>query len=207
MSTQNGGSSAMRAYPRAVFDPPVRLPQLDSWHWRRKFRCPHPDCAHDREEAGQRGRRVIGWQQVRKWMHQGGSVRPDAPVVPPIVGYMVEKVWLARELTDLPDLPDGTLGFGLPAAARDQSFPSSRPRAVPVLASAGPTPFGPLSGDPYRAGRQDRVRGGTGYWSIALTGEKARRPFVVTCPDCHERCLVDGALPEDELRRLDEPSA
>ncbi len=59
----------MTDYPSAIFDPPVPLPKLDSWHWRRKFRCPDPTCARDRAAAGQRGRRVLGWQQIQKGMH------------------------------------------------------------------------------------------------------------------------------------------
>ena len=109
----------------------------------------------------------------------------------------------------LPDLPDGTLSFGLPEGARHDPNATSRARAIPVLASAGPTPFGPASGDPYPTRRDDpgRVRGGTGYWVLALTPPKASRPFVVTCPDCRRRCRVDSALPEEELRQLDLPSA
>jgi hypothetical protein len=199
----------MASYPSAVFDPPLPLPKLDNWHWRRRFKCPDPTCAHERTTAGQRGRRVIGWQQIRKWTHGGGSVEPRAPSVAPVVGYLLEKVWLAQGLTDLPDLPDGTPSFGLPEGARGDPDSSSRARAIPVLASAGPTPFGPASGDPYRSGRGDpgRVRGGTGYWVLALTYPKASWPFVVTCPDCRRRCRVHGALPDEELRQLDVPSA
>jgi hypothetical protein len=199
----------MTDYPSAVFDPPVPLPKLDNWHWRRRFKCPDPTCAHERTTAGQRGRRVIDWQQIRKWTHEGGSVMSGAPSVAPVVGYLLEKVWLAQGLTDLPDLADGTPSFGLPEGARDDPESSSRARAIPVLASAGPTPFGPASGDPYRVKRSGpgRVRGGTGYWVLALTSPKASLPFVVTCPDCGRRCRVESALPEDELRQLDLPSA
>lgn len=198
----------MASYPPAVFDRPVPLPKIDAWHWRRRFKCPDPTCEHERTKAGRRGHRVLGWQQIRKWMHWGGSVAPGAPTVPPAVGYLIEKVWLANGLTDLPDLADGTLSFGLPEGAREDPHRSSRARAIPVLASAGPTPFGPSGGDPYWAARNDphRARGGTGYWVLALSGPKASRPFVVTCPDCRRRCLVDGSMPEDELRQLDAAS-
>ncbi|MFI5258866.1 MAG: hypothetical protein ACHQ01_04565 [Candidatus Limnocylindrales bacterium] len=196
-------------YPLVVFDPPVPLPKLDRWHWRHRFRCPDPVCAHERARTGQRGRRVIGWQQIRKWTHTAGSVTSGAPSVAPVSGYLIEKVWLAQGLTDLSDLSDGMPSFGVPEGARDDPNTSSRARAVPVLASGGPTPFGPRGGDPYWVSRRDpgRVRGGTGYWVLALAYPKASRPFVVTCPDCGRRCRVDSALPEDELRRLDEPSA
>jgi hypothetical protein len=202
-------------YPLAFFDPPVPLPKLDSWHWRRRFRCPNPACARDRQQAGRRGRRVIGWQQIHKWVHvRGVPTRPDgtveaeAPILPDEVGYLIEKVWLANELTDLPDLPDGTRSFGLPEGARGNPGRSSRAHAISVLASAGPTLF-QGSGDPYRAPRHaaGRVGGGTGYWLIALTYPKTLRPFVVTCPDCESRCRVDSTLPEDELRQLDASSA
>ena len=197
----------MTEYPLAVFDRPVPLPKLDHWHWRRRFKCPNPACAGERTRAGGRGRRVLGWQQIRTVMHEDGSVEPGAPIVAPTVGYLIEKVELARGLTDLPDLADGRLSFGLPEGARDRPDRSSRARAIPVLASAGPTPFGPSSGDPSWVARDDprRARGGTGYWIIALTFPAAARPFVVTCPDCRRRCLVDGSLPEDALRQLDLP--
>ena len=199
----------MAPYPSAVFDPPVPLPKLDNWHWRRKFKCPDATCERDRTEAGERGRRVIGWQQITRSMRQSGSGEPGAPTVPLMVGYLIERVWLARELSGLPDLDDRTLSFGLPEGARGQPDTSSRARAIPVLASAGPTPFGPPSGDPSWAARGDpgRQRGGTGYWILALTFPSASQPFVVTCPDCERRCLVDGSLPEDELRHVDVHSA
>ncbi len=204
----------MIEYPPAIFDPPVPLPKLSSWHWRRKFRCPDATCADERRQAGQHGRRVIGWQQVRKWMHvsgapmrSDGTVEPGAPIIPDEVGYLIEKVWLARELKDLPDLPDGTRSFGLPEGARDAPGTASRAHAIAVLASAGPTLFAG-TGDPYRARRHaaGRRRGGMSYWVIALTGPGASQSFVVTCPDCRRRCLVDQALPEDELRQLDTES-
>ena len=205
----------MSDYPLAFFDPPVPLPKLDSWHWRRKFRCPDSVCVERRRQTGMRGRRVLGWQQIQKGMHvHGAPMRPDgtlepgAPVVPDEVYFLIEKVWLANELKDLPDLPDGTRSFGLPEVARRDSDASSRAHAISVLASAGPTSF-QGSGDPYRAQRHaaGRVGGGTGYWIIALTYPKTLLPFVVTCPDCESRCWVDSALPEGELRRLDAPPA
>jgi hypothetical protein len=162
-----------------------------------------------------RGRRVLGWQQIQKWMHvrgapmrPDGTVEPEAAAIPDEVGYLIEKVWLANELRNLPDLPDGTRSFGLPEGARGNPDGSSRAHAISVLASAGPALF-QGSGDPYRARRHaaGRAGGGTGYWVIALTHPKATRPFVVTCPDCRHRCLVDGSLPEGELRRLDAPIA
>ena len=127
-----------------------------------------------------------------------GSVAPGAPSVAPVSGYLIEKVWLAQGLTSLPDLPDGALSFGLPEGARNDPGTTSRARAIPVLASAGPTPFGPASGDPYwsRRGDAGRARGGTGYWVLALSYPNASRPFVVTCPDCGRRCRVESALPE-----------
>jgi hypothetical protein len=202
-------STFVTDYPLAVFDPPVPLPKLDNWHWRRRFKCPDLTCAQERARAGQRGHRVIGWQQIRKWTHDGGSVTSRAPIGAPIVGYLIEKVWLAQGLTDLQNLADGTPSFGLPEGARDDPDSSSRARAIPVLASTGLTPFGPASGDPYwsRRGDPGRLRGGTGYWVLALTYPKASLPFVVTCPDCGRRCRVDSALSEDELRQLDAPSA
>ena len=205
----------MTDYPPALFDRAVPLPELDSWHWRRRFKCPDATCERERKQAGQRGRRVIGWQQIQKQVRLGGArmgpdgrVEPGAIVIPDAVYFIVERVWLARELTDLPELPDGTLSFGLPEGARADPGIASRARATPVLASAGPTLFGG-SGNPYQATRHAvaRRRGGMRYWVIALTYPKASRPFVVTCPDCRRRTYVDSALPQDELRALDQPSA
>jgi hypothetical protein len=199
----------------AIFDPPVPLPKLDSWHWRRRFKCPGDGCESSRRQAGQRGRRVLGWHQIGKQIRPGGArmgpdgrVEPGAPFIPEAVCFIVERVWPAHGLTALPDLPDGTLSFGLPEGARDGSGIASRSRATPVLSSAGPTLFGG-SGNPYQATRHTpaRRRGGMGYWVIGLTYPKTGRPFVVTCPDCQHRCFVDSALPEDELRRLDTPTA
>ncbi len=114
------------AYPLAIFDPPVPLSDLDSWRWRRTFRCPDGTCARQRREARRHGRRVTGWQQLQRQLRTGGApigpagrVDPEAPVIPGAAYFIVEKVWLARELTDLPDLPDGTLSFGLPEGAPD----------------------------------------------------------------------------------------
>jgi hypothetical protein len=158
---------------------------------------------------------VLGWQQIQKGMHlHGAPMRPDGTLepgaanIPDEVYFLIEKVWLANELKDLPDLLDGTRSFGLPERARGNSEASSRAHAISVLASAGPTPF-QGSGDPYRAHRHaaGRVGGGTGYWVIALTYPKTTQSFVVTCPDCQCRCWVDSTLPEDELQRLDAPSA
>ena len=77
----------------------------------------------------------------------------------------------------------------------------SRPRARPRSVRRAAIRTGPAAAIPAVC------RGGTGYWVIALTSPKASRPFVVTCPDCGRRCRVDSALPEDELRQLDLPSA
>jgi len=68
-------------------------------------------------------------------------------------------------------------------------------RWVDLLASVG---------DSQRVGRHDprRARGRGPYWHLALSGEKASRPFVVTCPDCRQRCRVDTSLPVDDLAGL-----
>ena len=209
----------MPTYPPALYDAPVPLPKLDTWHWRRRFRCPNADCEHTRRQAGAHGRRVIGWQQIRKNVHDhgapmrpDGTVAPGTPIRPPDVGFLMETVWLARELTDkVPALPDGTLAFGLPEGARDDPNAASRARALSVLESAEfLSPLGlVVRGDAYQTGRHvpARRRGGTGYWVIALGTLNAWRPFVVTCPDCQQRCFVDGVVPENELRALDEHSA
>lgn len=155
-----------------IVDAPVPLSKLDSWHWRVKFRCPHAACRRDRAWGGQRGPRVIGWYLIRKSMDWRGTT-----------SYFVEKVRLDPHLKPGPDLPDGTPTFELPEGARDDAYLSSRARAVPVLASAGPTPFRSTGGDPYHASRASARRGGLDYWSIALTGEKAQRPFGPAEPE------------------------
>ena len=83
-------------------------------------------------------------------MRPDGTVEPGAAISPDEVDFLIEKVWLANELNDLPDLPDGTRPFGLPEGARGNPDASSRAHAISVLASAGPTPF---QGErhPYRA--------------------------------------------------------
>jgi hypothetical protein len=73
--------------------------------------------------------------------------------------------------------------------------PSPVRQAISVLPSVGV--------DLYHVGRHDshRVRGGTSPpWNLALSEERATQPVVVTCPDCRERCWVDGSLSEAEHR-------
>jgi hypothetical protein len=184
----------METYPAAFFDAFSVLPgQGGPFRFRRKFSCPNPACEVARRAAGAGGRRRIGRQTVTE--------RIDPMAGYAVVGYAVDRVDLGLELIPLPDVPGGTLSFGLPRSVRRQSPTPGKPistplhRAVPVLASVG---------DPYRVGRHvpGRARGGGAYWRLALSGPKASRPFVVTCPDCRERCLVDGSLPDDELVRL-----
>ena len=184
----------MDTYPAAFCEPFGVLPgQGGPFRFRRKFSCPSPACETARHEAGARGRCRIGRQTVTE--------RIDPMAGYAVVGYVVDRVELGWELIPLPDLPGGLLSFGLPLSVRRQSPKPGKPirtplhRAVPVLASVG---------DQHRVGRHDprRARGGSAYWRLALSGPKASRPFVVTCPDCRERCHVDGSLPDDELASL-----
>jgi len=184
----------METYPAALCEPFSVLPgQGGPFRFRRKFSCPNPACEVARRAAGARGRRRLGRQTVTE------RINPMAGYA--VVGYAIDRVELGWELIDLADLPGEMLSFGLPLSVRRQSPTPGKPirtplhRAVPVLASVG---------DPYRVGRHDpgRARGGGAYWRLALSGPKASRPFVVTCPDCRERCLVDGSLPDDELMVL-----
>jgi hypothetical protein len=184
----------METYPAVRFEPFIVLPgRVGPGRFRRKFSCPNPACELERSKAGAHGRRRIGRQTVAE--------RIDPLAGYTVVGHALERVELGWELIDLPELPDGTLSFGLPRSVRRASPTPGKPistplhRAVPVLASVG---------DPYRVGRHDpgRARGGGAFWRLALSGPKASGPFVVTCPDCRERCLVDGSLPDDELGRL-----
>jgi hypothetical protein len=184
----------MDTYPAALYEPFIVLPgQGGPYRFRRKFSCPNPACAPARRAGGASGRRRLGRQTVAE--------RIDPSTAYTIVGYAIERVDLGWELIDLPDLPGGLLSFGINQSVRLQSPTPGKPiptplhRAVPVLASVG---------DPYRVGRHDpgRARGGGAFWRLALSGPKAGGPFVVTCPDCRERCLVDGSLPGDELGRL-----
>jgi len=143
--------------------------------------------------VGARGRHQIGRQTIRESLDPQNWSR--------VSGYRVERVELGRELIPGRDLLDGTRNFVLPQSVWHQSptpgepVPSPLHRAIPVLASVG---------DLYRVGRHvsNRVREGGQYWSLALVEEKAGQPFVVFCPDCRERCRVDGSLPEEQLRRL-----
>lgn len=184
----------MDMYPAAVLESFIALRgQGGPYRLRRKFSCPNPACEVARRAVGAGGRRRIGRQTVTE--------RIDPMAGYAVVGYTVDRIELGWESRDLPDLPDGTLSFGLSLSVRRQVPTPGKPvrnpahRATPVLASVG---------DPYRVGRHDprRARGGGSYWRLALTGPKANQPFVVTCPDCRERCLIDGSLPEDELAGL-----
>jgi hypothetical protein len=184
----------MQTYPAAIFEAFIILPGgAGPSRFRRKFSCPNLACEVARKAAGAAGRRRIGRQTITE--------RIDPMAGYAVVGYAIERVELGWELIDLPDLPGGTLSFGLNQSVRGESPTPGKPistplhRAVPVLASVG---------DPYRVGRHDpaRARGRGAYWRLALSGPKASGPFVVTCPDCRERCLVDGSLPDDELMHL-----
>jgi hypothetical protein len=184
----------MDTYPAALYEPFGVLPGPGGpFRFRCKFSCPNPACEVARRAVGARGRCRIGRQTITE--------RIDPMAGYAVVGYVVDRVELALELIPLPDLPGGMLSFGLPRSVRRQSPTPGKPirtplhRAGPVLASVG---------DPYRVGRHDprRARGRGAYWRLALSGPKASRPFVVTCPDCRVRCLVDGSLPEDELGTL-----
>lgn len=183
----------MTTYPSAAFS--RKLAQLEGPHfrtWRRKFFCPNPSCELRRREVGKRGRRLLRRQEIREHIDQAHGYH--------VSGYSVERVELSRELLPLRDLPDGTLHFGPSRSGwrqpptPGQPVPSPLRQAIPVLSSEG---------DFYRVGRnaRSRVRGGTGpHWNLALSEERAAQSFAVTCPDCRERCWVDGSLPEAEHR-------
>jgi hypothetical protein len=185
--------SPRAAYPPAVFG---QLALREGRHfrsWRRRILCPNSNCQQQRRHVGARGRRQIGWQTIRESLDPQDWSR--------VVSYRPDRVELGRELIPLPTLPDGTLSFGLPESVRHQSstpgvpVPTPLHRAIPVLVSVGAL-------DQVGRHTRSRVRGGPGsYWSLALSEDQAAQPFVVTCPDCRERCLVDDSLPEAELRR------
>lgn len=180
----------MPTYPAVMYEPFKDLPwRVGPCRFRRKFCCPNADCAAVRGK----GPRPIGRQTAVE--------RLDPLAGYAVIGHAIERIELAGEVINLPDLPDGTLSFGLPQAARRQTPTPGRPSRIPphrnnpVLASVG---------DSHRVGRHDRrrVRGGGTYWHLALSAEKASRPFVVTCPDCRQRCRVDGSPSVDELTGL-----
>ena len=176
----------MSTYPSAVFAQLAPSRTRGVRTWRRKFACPNPACELRRREMGARGGRRLGRQTIREYLDPEDGYR--------VSGYGVERVELGRDLIPLPDLPDGTLHFGPPSRVRRQSPTPGQPmrsplrRAIPVLASVDAL---------NQVGRHDRsrARGGTGpFLSLALSRAKAARPFVVTCPECRQRCLVEGAL-------------
>ncbi len=181
-------------YPLALFGQLVQLEGHLFRTWRRRILCPNPICEQRRKMSGARGRRQVGRQTIRETLDpRDWSLG---------AGYRVDRVELGRDLIPLPDLPGGTLSFGLSESIRrtppTPGVPVRTPlhRAVPVLQSVGAA---------HQVGRHasTRIHGGPGsYWSLALSGAAAARPFVVTCPDCRERCKIDGAPPEAELRRL-----
>ena len=184
--------SPRAAYPPAVFGQLVLLQRRHVRSWRRRILCPNPTCQHQRT-PGHGRRRQLGWQTIRESLDPQDWSR--------VSGYRPHRVELGRELIPLPSLPDGTLSFGLSESVRHQSptpgVPVTTPlhRAIPVLVSVGAL-------DQVGRHTRSRVRGGPGsYWSLALSEDKAAQPFVVTCPECRERCRVDDSLPEAELRR------
>jgi hypothetical protein len=184
--------SPRAVYPLAVFGQLARREGHHFRTWRRKFGCPNPSCEQQRREAGARGLRWLGRQEIRESLDPQDWSR--------VSGYRLTRIELGRELIPLPDLPDGTLSFGLPESVRRQPPMPGAPvltplhRAVPVLTSVG-------AGAQVGRHASSRVRGGPGqYWSLALSEDRAERPFVLTCPDCRERCRVDGSLPDAELR-------
>lgn len=182
------------SYPIALFGQLVLLEGRHFRTWRRRIFCPSLICEQRRKEGGARGRRQIGRQTIRESLDPQDWSR--------VTGYRVDRVELGRELIPLVGRPDGLLSFGLPESIRRRPPTPGKPvqtplhRAVPVLASVGaPRPVGRHA--------TSRVRGGPGpYWSLALSGDEAAQAFVVTCPDCRERCCIDGSVPEPELRRL-----
>lgn len=185
--------SPRAVYPQAVFGQLVLVKGRFIRSWRRRILCPNPSCQQQRT-PGHRRRRQLGWQTIRESLDPQDWSR--------VAGYRPDRVELGRELIPLPDLPDGTLSFGLPESVRHSSptpgvpVPTPLHRAIPVLVSVGAL---------EQVGRhtRSRVRGGPGsYWSLALSGDKAAQRLVVTCPDCRARCRVDGSVPAAELRRL-----
>lgn len=183
-------------YPAAAYGNLHAIEGRSVFTWRRRIFCPNPGCLATRQAAtGRARRRQLGRQQIRASLDPHDTSR--------VAGFRVERIELARVLIPLSSLADGTPSFGLPQAVRRTSptpgVLAERPlhRAVPVLASVD-TPY-------PQVGRHSpqRTAGGAGsFWSLALGPDEAGRPFVVTCPDCRQQCLVDGTLPEAELRTM-----
>lgn len=156
-----------RVYPAARWDVPTRDPGTSRPAWRRKFRCP-------------RCRTSAGRQVVRPKVDPAGFAT---------IGYYVERVELPYFMRPLPALTDGMGSFGN----------SERLKAAGSAGRSGVHHHAPALegvGDAAHVGRHSprRYSEPVGFWSVALAGEAAGRPFVITCQNrvCRLRLLVDS---------------
>lgn len=155
-----------REYRAASWRPPSRVRSSGLPRWHRKFLCP-----------------ACGTVAGKQWIEP----RLDPAQGYVVIGYRIVRVELPYLVQPRPPLTDGTLSFGLATRAKSARQRSPVHRYAPVLASVG---------DPNWVARDDphRLREHTGFWVLALSGEDASRPFVVTChrAGCGTRMLVDN---------------
>jgi hypothetical protein len=154
-------------YRPAVWDVPSRIAGHVAT-WRRKFRCPYCDA-------------IGGAQQVRMTLDPS-TWKPT--------GYRVERVELPYFIRELDNLANGLRLFGYPnrTHTRGRSEHSLIHRMLPVLEAVG---------DQARAARRSpsRVRQMGKGLSLALSGDVAAAPFVMSCANlrCRRRYLVESA--------------
>ena len=173
----------MAPYAAAEWNAPVVSGRTAGRSWNRKFRC-------------RRCHTVAGYQVVRPRVDTASRE---------LLGYVVERVELPYFIRRLDDLADGTPSLGYSAGLRKKS-PSASGSVV-----AHYTPAHESVGDPYRVTRRGstRSRDASGFWTLALEGEAASRPFVTTCANraCRRRIRVDSPPTAEIMARAQDRRA
>lgn len=161
-------------YRPASWRPPSRIQSSLLPRWRRKFLCPVCET-------------VAG----RQWIEP----RVDPARAYAVTGYTVTRVELSYLVQPRQALSDGTHSFGLSRRGKSGTRRRSQiHRYAPVLSSVGDRNWVKRA-DPHR------VREHTEFWVLALAGEDANQPFVLTChrPGCGTRMLVSAPPTADVM--------
>lgn len=182
-----------RAFPLASFDPPQVAQGFGAATWFRSFRCPACQTVLGRQRIGL----VYGPDE------QQLGVRST--------GHTIERVELWRGLVPRDPDDEGMLRFGLPRRAYlDAASPPGTTRRSPLRRDTLVLPS-VEGGDPYHVARHDpqRARTSAGDFVLALSGEQAILPFVVTCLNlrCRRHWLVAGTPSAAELAVASPPTS